>query len=92
VFFRAESLDHAFDILGRAVSVPPSLAGTGIYVKPLVIATVAMCVEWLQRDKQHGLECESWPVTARWSAYLVVVAVILVFGNFGSTEFIYFQF
>ena len=51
-----------------------------------------MIMEWFQRDKQHALDWKKWPLAIRWPGYFAILAIILVFGNFGSSEFIYFQF
>jgi len=92
VFFRAESVTQAFSILGRIVTVAPSWHDKGIYLEPLALALVAGMVEWLQRGKQHGLDIQWQPLVVRWPVYVLLITTILVFGNFGSTEFIYFQF
>lgn len=92
VFFRAESVSHAVGILGRVFSTMPAFDGLTVYYRSLALGAFILAVEWLQRDKQHGLDCREWPLPVRWPAYGTVVAAILVLGNFGSTEFIYFQF
>lgn len=92
VFFRSASIDQALGILGRIFGTAPDFTGLQGYAQPLLIALIGLTVEWLQRDKQHGLAIHAWPVAARWPAYASVVAAILVLGSFGSSEFIYFQF
>ena len=57
---------------------------------------IMLVVEWLQRDKEHGLEMSSkvfckWYV--RWAIYLIVTLVCMyVASTIGQSDFIYFQF
>jgi len=92
VFFRADSVPHAIAILGRAFTTTPTFTGLDVFLRSLALGALILAVEWLQRDKQHALDCRTWPGYLRWVAYLAIVLGILVLGNFGSTEFIYFQF
>ena len=91
VFFRAESVGHAYDYLLRGLTHPlePIEARSGValaYVFPLV------AVEWIQRHRDHGLDVKHLFVPVRWAMYLVTALAIVEFGNFGEVEFIYFQF
>lgn len=92
VFFRAESLAHAFGLLGTIFGTRWTVPDTGEYGRALVLALVGLACEWLQRDKQHALDVAALPLAVRWALYLVLAASIVVFGSFGSSEFIYFQF
>jgi D-alanyl-lipoteichoic acid acyltransferase DltB (MBOAT superfamily) len=92
IFFRAESLGQAGQIIG-------AIAGTfdlktflieGLKLKLLIALMLA--IEWAQRDKQHPLEIGAFPAPARWLAYNAVGLVILFLGTFKYTPFIYFQF
>ena len=89
VFFRADSLSHAFDFLHHAMSSswtsPQWISGL-----PYVIGLVL--IEWIQREKQHVLEIEHAPAWLRWSAYYTVIGLIFMFGETGHVPFIYFQF
>jgi len=53
-----------------------------------------LLIEWLQRNKQHGLEGISNNQYLRWGIYLFITAVIIFAGAYssGPQEFIYFQF
>ena len=91
VFFRAESLTHAYQYLLRGVTHPfePIEARHGAalaYVFPMI------AIEWIQRQRVHGLDVQHMPVAVRWSMYLLTALAVLEFGNFGEVEFIYFQF
>ncbi len=90
IFFRANSLTHAFDYLWHIVnfSFRPIFINKYQYV-PLVLAFVAW--EWLMRKQWHGLAINHLPTPIRWGIYLGMIWMILYF--FGEEQaFIYFQF
>ncbi|PNQ73889.1 membrane-bound O-acyltransferase family protein [Hanstruepera neustonica] len=95
IFFRAENVSHAFSYLGslfsRSFFELPNYQGLNFIYLGLIIALVV--VEWLQRNKEHGLELNTTWISkpVRWSLYIVIILVIVVFGN-SQQEFIYFQF
>lgn len=90
IFFRADSLPHAFGFIEHLfnsnwVKVPSFLQGL-----PYVL--IVLIVEWFQRDKQHALQIEKIPVWGRWTTYYAVLISIFLFANTGHVPFIYFQF
>jgi len=102
IFFRAESISHAFSYIGGIFSkslftIPLldlkkiSMGAEIIYTFILILGFIS--VEWLQRDKQHALQFinnKSIPVV-RWSIYYGLMILIIFFqGN--QQNFIYFQF
>ncbi len=103
IFFRSETAGKAVYIIRKILS--PSLftmpkidfkynllGSLSPYMVSALIVFM-LIVEWLQRDKQHGLEfTQKTPAYVRWTAYIVVSMIILVLGNFHKTEFIYFAF
>ncbi|MBN2662971.1 MAG: MBOAT family protein [Bacteroidales bacterium] len=103
VFFRADSIKMAFDYLKRVFSKSllsaPHIGYSfdigqvvPIYMVFLLIF-ILVFVEWFQRDKQHGLEfSEKTKPIVRYAAYFIVLFLIVLFGNFSKTEFIYFAF
>ena len=61
----------------------------------LTLVALVVCLlaaEWLQRRKLHPLQIEHFSRPARWLTYNAVAFVILMFGTFAYTPFIYFQF
>jgi alginate O-acetyltransferase complex protein AlgI len=92
VFFRAQSIPEAVAFLMRAFSTPWLAIDHGAYANVLPYAFSPLLVEWFRRTRQHGLEISDLPQSVRWLVYMVLVGCILVFGKFGSQEFIYFQF
>ncbi len=59
---------------------------------PVVICIIVMLiVEWIQRDKEHGLQLNIKRWYIRYAIYIVVVAAIIYFYA-DAVTFIYFQF
>jgi len=99
IFFRADNLNHAFVYLSNLFSYSlfylPFLEvkSFGInLVYTLLAILVLISIEWLQREKQHGLEqlkikSKKW----RWFFYYLLIFSIL-FMNGEEQDFIYFQF
>lgn len=94
VVFRAESLGDACGYIARMFthadfSFPSHGNESFIYIAVLCV------VEWLQRNKEHGLQMEYKGLlrhtALRWSLYLIIFAsTFLLAGK--QEEFIYFQF
>jgi D-alanyl-lipoteichoic acid acyltransferase DltB (MBOAT superfamily) len=93
VFFRADSMHHAFAYLDGIFS-------TSLFAYPevrpkflLVLIFLFVVGEWLQRTKQHALEFNTTkiPRVARWAVYYMVFFAIFYYGG-QKQEFIYFQF
>ena len=102
VFFRADSVDHAIKYLSRIFS--PALfkspikdlwaINTGNHIILLTVSIfLFVLVEWLQREKQYGLELDEnkIPLFIRRSIYYVVIIACYMM-NGVQQEFIYFQF
>lgn len=94
VIFRAESIRQAWDYLAGMVTrfhfcMPEYGKKAMIYILILLI------VEWLQREKQFGLQLDMRGVfryrAVRWGTYYILfLASLLLAGQ--QEEFIYFQF
>ena len=93
IFFRAENLAHAFQIIGEIFSPTLFELPDYLFKKEIVLIDFLVLVEWLQRTKQHGLEFDSvkFPRYARWAVYQLLIITIIIWGG-GRQEFIYFQF
>lgn len=99
IFFRAESLSHAFDYIARiftmdAMQNPFGYAELRGSILCLLLIIPFLIVEWLGRTNNYAIETLGWrwPKLLRWSFYSVCVFVIGMFMQTGGTEFIYFQF
>jgi alginate O-acetyltransferase complex protein AlgI len=94
IFFRAKDINHALDYLSTLFSKSIFYApdyGFG-FTKSFIFILFMLLVEWLQREKQHGLELSGVKNKyVKWSIYYALILVIFEFGA-NSKSFIYFQF
>jgi alginate O-acetyltransferase complex protein AlgI len=101
IFFRANSLadalyivQHLFVTGESGVSVIELMPGGG-YEWLIALAAILLLelVQWQQRKNGSLREViRRQPAWLRWSAYYGLVMVILMFGKFGTVEFIYSRF
>ena len=93
IIFRATSianvgiyLQHVFDI---SLFSPPMII-TGVK-RTLLSIVILLVVEWLHRDKQHGLDLSNRNKAIQLAISYAIVLFILEFGA-NAQSFIYFQF
>jgi D-alanyl-lipoteichoic acid acyltransferase DltB (MBOAT superfamily) len=97
IFFRAKSMEHAFQYIGSICKDPVSIFSINTY-SPfgylLTLILVFLGIEWAGRENQYAIARIgfSWPRLLRWNFYLLIGLVIFFYGNFNKTEFIYFAF
>ena len=97
IVFRADSVAHVGDYFSRLFSMSffsyPLFTNRISALISLIFSVVFLVVEWLQRDKEHGLQLNNAkiPQAFRWLIYYIIGIVILWFGGTQDT-FIYFQF
>lgn len=101
IFFRADSITHAFSILkvlfSKSFFQKPDFIGahdTFYLLIHITMIIVMIVIEWLHRDKQFGLQFNQKTLNStfkRWSIYTIIVVFILLFGG-KQNNFIYFQF
>jgi D-alanyl-lipoteichoic acid acyltransferase DltB (MBOAT superfamily) len=95
IFFRAESLGHATNIILQIFS---SSLFTIPEVKRLVLVLgltifIFLVIEWKGRDQQYAIANLGlrWPTPLRWAAYYAIIfATFYLAGS--EQQFIYFQF
>jgi len=93
IIFRAKSIGSAGKFLVDIATLQDGVSlGLGYFAQGLVMSAVLFGVEWLQRGRRFGLQIDFMPAAARWGIYFLCVAALVLFGNFGQQEFIYFQF
>ncbi|GAB4311647.1 MAG: MBOAT family protein [Bacteroidales bacterium] len=92
VFFRAENVSTALAYLGGIFDSSLFKMPDAGYLKLLPLIMIFIVIEWLNRDKLHALELNSWPRAARWATYLVFGFVVLLSFDKSPNAFIYFQF
>ena len=97
IFFRANDLNHALQIIQEIFSVSllssPYYEGLG-YAKPLVFLLVLfLSIEWFGRRGEYAINnIIKIPVIFRWSFYSILIFIIGMFMHTSETDFIYFQF
>ena len=97
VFFRADTLTEAVHYLNLMFSssfftVPSFITPKAFMLYTYLLICLFIAVEWVQRDKKFGLSIENLNRPFRWVIYTIVIGVIITFGQFGESEFMYFQF
>lgn len=98
IFFRAESMTHAFQyiqgIFTKSLFTSPRIEG-GQPIKITVIFLILFVVlEWIGREDQYALARigSSWKRPLRWAFYSFIIFLIGMFMQTEETPFIYFQF
>ena len=101
VFFRAKTIQDAKIILKGAIQFSKD-EGSKIFQHSFdakyfafisVFLLLMTVIEWnLRNGTDFPTKVSQLKNTYRWALYLGMIIVIMIFGNFGSREFIYFQF
>ncbi|HVL67129.1 MAG TPA: MBOAT family protein [Vicinamibacterales bacterium] len=94
LIFRARSVDQIGDMTWRlvahfqpfAVDLPQLLVPLVLYLTPLAL------VHALEARRDDLLIVPKLPLVVRYSLYAATFYLTMLFGNFGGSEFIYFQF
>lgn len=94
IFFRADSIADAMKYMEGMLQFGTFRAFYRILLmKEFLLIVPLVLIEWLQRDKQHGLE--QLPINYRWLRWLfyfgLVIAIYLLQPE-QEQQFIYFQF
>ena len=94
IIFRAESIGMAWEYVcgicdGSLFTIPIFYE---IVYRVVFFLGLMFCVEWLQREKSHGLELSF--IRKGWLRFIIYYFILfLVLGSFGKEQtFIYFQF
>lgn len=97
IFFRAESLNVAFDyiseIFSRSIFTVPQFPDRNIAMLTLLLTFIFFTVEWIGREQQYAIASMGlkWPRAMRWFAYLLIALGIFLFKG-DEQVFIYFNF
>ena len=105
IFFRADTISDAFNIIanlftgwGRVftVRILENIPFWGPLRFELVVSLISvgilLCVQLMEERGNIIDRFSEKPAWIRWPAYYFLLLAILLFGNFGSKQFIYFQF
>ncbi len=97
IFFRADSLTHAFSILSTVFSASlfaiPQFTGMMQALKIALLVIIFLIIEWQGREQQFAIAKLGlkWNRFIRYSFYYLIIAAIFYFGG-EEQQFIYFQF
>lgn len=98
VFFRAETVTIAWDMVLKIMTLSTydfaSPFDTSVVIALGAMILIMLGTEWLNRSKTHGLQLgqQELKVWQRWVIYHSLLALLLFYGKFNETTFIYFQF
>jgi len=98
IFFRANSIGHAFDIIAEIFSSSifktPQFEGINMAITTLILIVIFILVEWFGREEQYAIARVGIVNNTfiRHTIYYVIVFLIIYLGNFNENQFIYFQF
>ncbi len=95
IFFRAESVGHAFQYISQIFSRSLfTLPNPSTYsVSAIFLIVIFILIEWKGREQKFALEKLglNWSYPFRWITYAVIATAILLYSG-KADEFIYFQF
>jgi hypothetical protein len=97
ILFRSETIGQAFSyyqalISTSLLSAPKIPLDQAVKMITLIFIIIMISVEWLQRDKEHGLDIENIKSSfLRLSIYYTIISAILIFAG-QKVTFIYAQF
>ena len=96
IFFRANSITDVY-ILLKNVAIIGSIKDIFVIDKESFIISIVMILilELFHLIQRHGSirhMLSKKPLLLRWSIYYLLIMCIILFGQYGKNEFIYFQF
>ena len=93
IFFRAENIGHALNIIKLIFNFESWLVFEISYARLLVLffISILLIVEWINRSELHGLKNLPKQQILRKILYVILIIIIFSQSN-NSSDFIYFQF
>lgn len=98
IFFRAESLTHAFQYVHDIFTFRDINPFAHIKLRRSIVCILLIIpfilIEWIGRESNYAIETLGlkWPRIWRWLFYSIIIFVIGMYMHSGGGEFIYFQF
>jgi len=94
MIFRAPSLGGLVSLAESLFAnfAPASVDAAGLLAPLLLYTSPLLIIHALEARADDVLVVTRMPVAARYMVYVATTYLILLFGNFGGSEFIYFQF
>ena len=72
IFFRADSLAHAWSYIDRMLTLENIEAGMPLGYKVMPYILMLLLFEWFHRRRKHALENLSWILPVRWFFYYCI--------------------
>jgi len=97
IFFRASTIEHAFDFIGQIFSTTlftiPNFPGMDSAPSIVLLTILFVLIEWLGREHQYAIAHlgKNWNRPVRWAMYYALIFTIFHFTG-KEQQFIYFQF
>ena len=95
IIFRSSDICQAYNYLTAIFTHPFWGDGFVDGRKWMMVGIFMLCIEWLQRERQHPLQLPTIGIfnyrLVRWSIYYVLILLIINYAG-SSQTFIYFQF
>lgn len=91
VFFRAETIQSGLGYVARMFDLRTWGVPEVLPARVMLYVLLMLGIEWLNRDKEHGLSAVALPAFFRWAWYLSLAFAVLLLSADAQT-FLYFQF
>lgn len=97
IFFRANSIEHAFSYISGILSLTlfeiPNFFGLKRALITILLVCIFVLIEWIGREQQYAIQTlgHKWKKPLRYAMYYSIIIAIFWFGG-KSQQFIYFQF
>lgn len=94
IFFRSENIEHGWEyineIFSKSFFTVPYYEGE----KLLLLLIFFIIIEWIGRESKYAIEnfCTKYKKPIRWTIYIILVVLIILYNQSGNRQFIYFQF
>ena len=92
VLFVAPTLTDAIGMYNRIFSWSLFSFPQFVKIKILALIVILIVFDWLNKDQEHGLEISRYQSVLRRSIYVFFLVLIMYYGVFGNSNFIYEQF
>lgn len=104
IFFRAETVNQAINYIENiytlsywfideqeflAYAINNELSN---FTLIFIFIIIMLLIEWIHRNEEYPFTLSKMPKIGRWILYNILLMVIVYWGTFEKTEFIYFQF
>jgi alginate O-acetyltransferase complex protein AlgI len=92
IYFRSTSIESGNNFIST-IFFDFSLKMPKVFpLKEIALILVLICIEWFQRNREHGLEISNQNRIVKWLIYILILFATILFNSPNKYEFIYFQF